>query len=131
MVSAAHQPHDHTNHGAIRVSNALAPDYLWVALGAPHEQAFVEEVTPGLFNIGVIRMSGGLFNFLSSGRVRAPVWMQHAGLEWAWRILLEPRHLFRRYLTTTPRALYSLLNRGRSTDISGTHNQYISGTNNR
>ena len=58
MVSAAHEPHDHTNHGAIRVSNALAPDYLWVALGAPHEQAFVEEVTPGLFNIGVIRMSG-------------------------------------------------------------------------
>ena len=81
MVSAAHEPHDHANHGAIRVSNALAPDYLWVALGAPHEQAFVEEVTPGLFNIGVIRMSGGLFNFLSSGRVRAPVWMQHAGLD--------------------------------------------------
>jgi N-acetylglucosaminyldiphosphoundecaprenol N-acetyl-beta-D-mannosaminyltransferase len=131
MVSAAHAPHDHANHGAIRASNALAPDYLWVALGIPYEPAFVEEFTPGLSNVGVIRMSGGLFNFLSSGRVRAPVWMQHAGLEWAWRILLEPRHLFRRYLTTTPRALYSLLNRGRSTDISGTHNQYISGTNNR
>ena len=55
---AAHEPHDHTNQEAIRASNALAPDYLWVALGAPHEQAFVEEVTPGLFNIGVIRMSG-------------------------------------------------------------------------
>jgi N-acetylglucosaminyldiphosphoundecaprenol N-acetyl-beta-D-mannosaminyltransferase len=131
MVSAAHAPHDHANQGAIRASNALAPDYLWVALGIPYEPAFVEEFTPGLSNVGVIRMSGGLFNFLSSGRVRAPVWMQHAGLEWAWRILLEPRHLFRRYLTTTPRALYSLLNRGRSTDISGTHNQYISGTNNR
>src|SRR3954465_5550682 len=64
MVSAAHEPHDHTNHGAFRVSNALAPDYLRVAPGAPHEQAFVEEITPGLFNIGVIRMSGGLFNFL-------------------------------------------------------------------
>jgi len=131
MVSAAHAPHDHANHGAIRASNALAPDYLWVALGIPYEPAFVEKFTPGLSNVGVIRMSGGLFNFLSSGRVRAPVWMQHAGLEWAWRILLEPLHLFRRYLTTTPRALYSLLNRGRSTDISGTHNQYISGTNNR
>ncbi len=32
-------------------------------------------------------------------------------------------YLFLRYLTTTPRALYSLLNRGRSTDISGTHNR--------
>jgi UDP-N-acetyl-D-mannosaminuronic acid transferase (WecB/TagA/CpsF family) len=40
--------------------------------------------------------------------------MQEAGLEWAWRIWLEPRRLFRRYLTTAPRALYLLLNRSRS-----------------
>ena len=105
MVSAAHAPHDHANHGAIRASNALAPDYLWVALGIPYEPAFVEEFTPGLSNVGVIKTSGGLFNFLSGSRARAPLWMQHAGLEWAWRILLEPRHLFRRYLTTNPSAL--------------------------
>jgi hypothetical protein len=43
---------------------------------------------------------------------------------------LAPDYLFWRYLTTTPRAPYSLLNRGRSTDISGTHNQYISRTHN-
>jgi N-acetylglucosaminyldiphosphoundecaprenol N-acetyl-beta-D-mannosaminyltransferase len=49
--------------------------------------------------------------------------MQHAGLEWAWRIWLEPRRLFLRYLTTNPRALYLLLNRSRSTDIGGTHNR--------
>ena len=46
--------------------------------------------------------------------------MQHAGLEWVWRIWLEPRRLFWRYLTTNPRALYLLLNRSRSTDIGGT-----------
>jgi N-acetylglucosaminyldiphosphoundecaprenol N-acetyl-beta-D-mannosaminyltransferase len=103
--------------------NALAPDYLWVALGVPYEQAFVEEYTPRLFNVGVIKTSGGLFNFLSGSRARAPQWMQAAGLEWAWRIWLEPRRLFWRYLTTNPRALYLLLNRGRSTDISGTHNR--------
>jgi exopolysaccharide biosynthesis WecB/TagA/CpsF family protein len=103
--------------------NALAPDYLWVALGVPYEQAFVEEFTPDLSNVGVIKTSGGLFNFLSGSRARAPLWMQHAGLEWAWRIWLEPRRLFWRYLTTNPRALYLLLNKGRSTDISGTHNR--------
>src|SRR6185503_5888571 len=103
--------------------NALAPDYLWVALGVPHEQAFVEEFTPDLSNVGVIKTSGGLFNFLSGSRARAPLWMQHAGLEWAWRTWLEPRRLFWRYLTTNPRALYLLLNRGRSTDISGTQNR--------
>ena len=93
--------------------NELAPDYLWVALGVPYEQAFVAEFTPRLTKVGVIKTSGGLFNFLSGSRARAPRWMQDIGLEWAWRIWLEPRRLFWRYLTTNPRALYLLLNQSR------------------
>ena len=93
--------------------NALAPDYLWVALGVPYEQAFVAQFAPHLANVGVIKTSGGLFNFLSGSRARAPRWMQAAGLEWAWRIWLEPRRLFWRYLTTNPRALYLLLHNSR------------------
>ena len=93
--------------------NAIAPDYLWVALGVPNEQAFVQEFTPHLTNVGVIKTSGGLFNFLSGSRSRAPQWMQKIGLEWAWRTLLEPRRLFWRYLTTNPRALYLLFSRNR------------------
>src|SRR6202165_1744423 len=96
--------------------NALAPDYLWVALGVPYEQAFVEEFTPRLSNVGVIKTSGGLFNFLSGSRPRAPLWMQKMGLEWAWRIWLEPRRLLWRYLTPNPRALYLLLNKSRPSD---------------
>jgi exopolysaccharide biosynthesis WecB/TagA/CpsF family protein len=96
--------------------NALAPDYLWVALGVPYEQSFVEEFASRLCNVGVIKTSGGLFNFLSGSRVRAPLWMQRVGLEWAWRIWLEPRRLFWRYLTTNPLALYLLFNKGRGTD---------------
>jgi exopolysaccharide biosynthesis WecB/TagA/CpsF family protein len=91
--------------------NEMAPDYLWVALGVPYEQAFVAEFTPRLDKVGVIKTAGGLFNFLSGSRRRAPQWMQDAGLEWAWRIRLEPRRLFWRYLTTNPRALYLLLHR--------------------
>jgi exopolysaccharide biosynthesis WecB/TagA/CpsF family protein len=106
--------HGYLNGDALRAKvdeiNALAPDYLWVALGVPYEQAFVEEFTPRLYNVGVIKTSGGLFNFLSGSRARAPRWMQAAGLEWAWRIWLEPRRLFWRYLTTNPRALYLLFN---------------------
>ncbi|WJR79497.1 WecB/TagA/CpsF family glycosyltransferase [Bradyrhizobium sp. NP1] len=90
--------------------NALAPDCLWVALGVPYEQAFVEEFASKLGNVGVIKTSGGLFNFLSGSRARAPRLLQDAGLEWAWRIWLEPRRLFWRYLTTNPRALYLLFN---------------------
>jgi N-acetylglucosaminyldiphosphoundecaprenol N-acetyl-beta-D-mannosaminyltransferase len=94
--------------------NELAPDYLWVALGVPYEQAFVAEYTSRMPNVGVIKTSGGLFNFLSGSKPRAPQWMQDIGLEWAWRIWLEPRRLFWRYLTTNPRALYLLLNKSRS-----------------
>jgi exopolysaccharide biosynthesis WecB/TagA/CpsF family protein len=100
--------------------NALAPDYLWVALGVPYEQAFVAEFAPRLANVGVIKTSGGLFNFLSGSRPRAPRWMQDVGLEWAWRIWLEPRRLFWRYLTTNPRALYLLLNGSRGSKAERT-----------
>jgi exopolysaccharide biosynthesis WecB/TagA/CpsF family protein len=97
--------------------NALAPDYLWVALGVPYEQAFVAEYTQRLTRVGVIKTSGGLFNFLSGSRHRAPQWMQDVGLEWAWRIWLEPRRLFWRYLTTNPRALFLLLNKSRGSKL--------------
>jgi exopolysaccharide biosynthesis WecB/TagA/CpsF family protein len=84
-----------------------------VALGVPSEQAFVEEFTPLLTNVGVIKTSGGLFNFLSGSRSRAPQWLQKIGLEWAWRTWLEPRRLLWRYLTTNPRAIYLLFSRNR------------------
>jgi exopolysaccharide biosynthesis WecB/TagA/CpsF family protein len=112
--------HGYLNGEALRAKvdeiNALTPDYLWVALGVPYEQAFVQEFSPRLADVGVIKTSGGLFNLLSGSRARAPRWMQAAGLEWAWRIWLEPRRLFRRYLTTNPRALYLLFNKSRQSD---------------
>jgi N-acetylglucosaminyldiphosphoundecaprenol N-acetyl-beta-D-mannosaminyltransferase len=55
--------------------NRLAPDYLWVGLGVPYEQAFVDEFLPRLCDVGVIKTSGGLFNYLSGSRPRAPRWM--------------------------------------------------------
>lgn len=94
--------------------NRLAPDYLWIALGVPYEQAFVDDFAPMLSNVGIIKTAGGLFNFLSGSRSRAPRWMQDIGLEWVWRIWLEPRRLFWRYFTTNPRALYLLFNKSRS-----------------
>jgi N-acetylglucosaminyldiphosphoundecaprenol N-acetyl-beta-D-mannosaminyltransferase len=91
--------------------NALAPDFLWVALGVPREQVFVKTFAARLTNVGVIKTSGGLFNFLSGSRARAPKWMQTAGFEWAWRIAQEPRRLAWRYATTNPRAMLLLLSR--------------------
>lgn len=93
--------------------DALAPGILWLALGVPREQAFCVKWSGELRNVGIIKTSGGLFNFISGKNARAPRWMQSAGLEWAWRIWLEPRRLFWRYFSTNPRALLLMLRHSR------------------
>jgi exopolysaccharide biosynthesis WecB/TagA/CpsF family protein len=87
----------------------LAPDILWVSMGVPREQRFVVRHRHRLTSVGVIKTSGGLFDFLAGSKPRAPVWMQDAGLEWFWRACLEPKRLGWRYLKTNPLALYLLL----------------------
>ncbi len=89
--------------------NALAPDILWLGLGVPREQIFVRDFGARLANVGVIKTAGGLFDHLAGKVRRAPLWVQKAGFEWLWRMLMEPRRLFWRYFTTNPRALYAIL----------------------
>jgi N-acetylglucosaminyldiphosphoundecaprenol N-acetyl-beta-D-mannosaminyltransferase len=86
--------------------NTLAPDVIWLALGVPNEQRFVRAYGDRLPNVGVIKTAGGLFNFLSGKNKRAPYWMQRFGLEWAYRLWLEPGRLAWRYLTTNPKAMF-------------------------
>lgn len=93
--------------------NALAPDILWLAMGAPLEQQFVRDHAHRLKNVKIIKTSGGLFDFVAGAKTRAPKWMQNGGLEWAYRLGLEPRRLLRRYLTTNPIAAFLLLTQTR------------------
>jgi exopolysaccharide biosynthesis WecB/TagA/CpsF family protein len=88
---------------------ALKPDILWVAFGAPLEQQFCSRNLAKLKGVGVVKTSGGLFDFISRERPRAPTWMQKFGFEWLFRTLQEPRRLLMRYLTTNPHALYVML----------------------
>jgi len=92
-------------------SRGLSPDILWVSMGVPREQQFIVRNRHRLTSVGVIKTSGGLFDWLSGSRPRAPVWMQNAGLEWLWRVWLEPKRLGWRYLKTNPLAAYLLLTR--------------------
>ena len=95
----------------IETINRARPDILWLGLGAPAEQSFAVRHRDRLRGVGLIKTSGGLFDFLSGRNARAPGWMQSAGLEWAYRIYLEPRRLTGRYLLTNPHALFLLLTR--------------------
>lgn len=92
----------------VEAIDAARPDILWVALGAPVEQRFSMRNRERLRKVGIIKTSGGLFDFLSGKNSRAPRWMQAASLEWAYRTWLEPRRLAGRYIVTNPHAMYLL-----------------------
>jgi exopolysaccharide biosynthesis WecB/TagA/CpsF family protein len=89
--------------------NAARPDILWLGMGAPSELSFALRNRDELRNVGLIKTSGGLFDFLSGKNPRAPQWMQAASLEWAYRIYREPRRLAGRYIMTNPHAAFLLL----------------------
>jgi exopolysaccharide biosynthesis WecB/TagA/CpsF family protein len=95
----------------IETINRAEPDILWLGLGVPLEQQFALRNRERLHGVGLIKTSGGLFDFMSGKNPRAPEWMQRFGLEWAYRIYLEPRRLAGRYLMTNPHAIYLLLTR--------------------
>jgi exopolysaccharide biosynthesis WecB/TagA/CpsF family protein len=101
--------------------NDARPDILWLGLGAPAEQLFAVRHRDRLRGVGLIKTAGGLFDFLSGKNTRAPEWMQSAGLEWAYRIYLEPRRLAARYLMTNPHALFLLLTRTRHAKAAWSH----------
>jgi N-acetylglucosaminyldiphosphoundecaprenol N-acetyl-beta-D-mannosaminyltransferase len=101
----------------IDIVNKAEPDVLWLGLGVPNEQSFAVRNRSRLTGVGLIKTSGGLFDFLSGKKARAPGWMQSAGLEWAYRMYLEPRRLSVRYLKTNPHALFLLLTRTGMTDM--------------
>lgn len=93
--------------------DTLGPDILWLGLGIPREQFFVRDHKHQLRNVGLIKTSGGLFDHMAGKTTRAPQLVQHLGFEWLWRVLMEPRRLFWRYLTTNPRAVYAILRNSR------------------
>ncbi len=80
----------------IRASDA---HILFVGMPSPFKEAWCERHRERL-NVPVIMGVGGSFDVLAGYIKRAPRWVQSAGLEWSWRLLMEPRKLWKRYLTT-------------------------------
>jgi len=81
--------------------NASGARILFVGLGCPKQERWMAEHKNKVQ--AVMLGVGAAFDF-HAGRVRqAPAWMQRAGLEWLFRLLMEPRRLWRRYLRHNPR----------------------------
>ncbi len=76
---------------------AAKPDILFVGLGAPKQELWIKRYHEEL-GVPVSMGVGVTFEFIAGIVKRAPVWMQKVGLEWFWRLCMEPGRLWKRYL---------------------------------
>jgi len=81
--------------------NASRADALWVGLGCPKQECWMAEHASRL-QVPVILAVGQAFDLLSGAKKSAPRWMRAVGLEWLYRLLSEPRRLWKRYLLYNP-----------------------------
>lgn len=91
-----------------------APDLLFVAFGAPKQEIWMWENCPNL-PVGIAMSVGAAFDTQAGLRKRAPVWAQKTGTEWLYRLVREPRRLWRRYLIGNVEFLLLVMRQLRST----------------
>lgn len=77
--------------------NELAPDFVWVGLGAPKQERWIYEHREKIHNTVLLGV-GAAFNFFAGTLAKAPQWIESAGLEWAFRLAKEPKRLWKRYV---------------------------------
>jgi N-acetylglucosaminyldiphosphoundecaprenol N-acetyl-beta-D-mannosaminyltransferase len=91
----------------IGIINRARPDIIWVGIGTPKQDKFMQRMLPKLetrFMFGV----GAAFDF-HSGRLRdCPPWVKRTGLQWVHRLLQEPKRLWPRYLRDNPAFLWHI-----------------------
>jgi N-acetylglucosaminyldiphosphoundecaprenol N-acetyl-beta-D-mannosaminyltransferase len=83
---------------------ATKPALVFVALGAPKQEIFIDKVRDAL-TPAVFLAVGASLDFVAGTVPRAPEWMSRVGLEWSYRLAREPRRLWRRYLVRDPKFL--------------------------
>lgn len=90
---------------AVDAIRSTGADIVWVGLSTPKQEYWMAAHVahlPGVTLIGV----GAAFDFHTGAVKRAPRWMRNYGLEWAHRLMSEPRRLWRRYLLLAPQFLF-------------------------
>lgn len=91
--------------------NATDPDFIWVGLGAPKQEKWMNQhqgKVKGLM-VGV----GAAFDYFAGNISRAPEWMQKTNLEWFYRLMQDPKRLFKRYFYTNTRFIWHAMIKGR------------------
>ena len=78
--------------------NAKNPDILWVSLGFPKQEKFINLIKKNnSIDTNMVGV-GAVFEWVAGTKIKAPEWLANIGLEWLIRLIQEPKRLFRRYL---------------------------------
>jgi N-acetylglucosaminyldiphosphoundecaprenol N-acetyl-beta-D-mannosaminyltransferase len=96
------------DEAVIQQINAAEPDIIWVGLGSPKQDRWMARHRDRL-DAPVLIGIGAAFDFLSHRTPQAPRWIQRSGFEWLFRLITEPRRLWRRYVIGNPRFVYHIL----------------------
>jgi N-acetylglucosaminyldiphosphoundecaprenol N-acetyl-beta-D-mannosaminyltransferase len=81
-----------------RIVNELAaagPEIIFVALGHPKQEKWVNEHQNSLPSVRLFMGCGGALEFIAGTTKRAPLWMRRIGFEWLWRLAIEPKRIKR------------------------------------
>ena len=99
---------DEDNRAMIEAINQAQPDLLWVGMTAPKQETWIyqhwEELNINC-HVGCI---GAVFDFYAGTIKRAPIWWQNHSLEWLYRLLQEPRRMWKRCLLGNPLFIYNV-----------------------
>ncbi len=83
--------------------------FIFLAVGSPRQERLAAALAASGQATGTALCIGASLDFLAGAEKRAPKWIQRTGLEWAWRLGLDPRRLARRYLLDSPHVVSMLL----------------------
>jgi N-acetylglucosaminyldiphosphoundecaprenol N-acetyl-beta-D-mannosaminyltransferase len=92
---------------AVRRINDAGADLVWVGLGAPKQERWMDAHRP-LLDAPVLLGVGAAFDFHAGLKRQAPRFVQHSGFEWLFRLVTEPRRLWRRYLFNNPAFVWNV-----------------------
>ncbi|REL37537.1 glycosyltransferase [Rhodohalobacter sp. SW132] len=90
------------NQKMINMINEVKPNVLWVSLTAPKQDYWIHEHFDKL-DVNIAIGVGAAFDVVVGDIERSPEWMQKYGLEWFYRLIKEPKRLYKRYLIEAPR----------------------------
>ena len=100
------------NRAIVNAINAARPDLLWIGMTAPKQEKWTYRHWTALdiqCHVGTI---GAVFDFYAGTVRRAPLWMQNHSLEWLYRLIKEPRRMWRRYLIGNILFIWNIMKEG-------------------